>query len=262
MNFAADIWKDSIEVKVPIKIQVTFLPRDLSFLGLTIPNGRKNFEGAPMEEVWYPTSLANTLAGSELNPGEEDMLIIIDATTNWYYGTDGNPPQGTHDFVTIFLHEICHGLGFGSVSSLSDGQGFFGGEFVNAQIRPLVPFPVPDLELKPSIYDVFLENTDGESLLQFTNPSITLANEFQSGAIFWTGPLARMSNNNTDPKIFAPTLFDEGSSISHLDEQTFNGTPNALMTPSIGQQEVLHQPGALTLAILEDLGWELKEREM
>lgn len=57
-------------------------------------------------------------------------------------------------------------------------------------------------------------------------------------------------------KIYAPTTFNGGSSISHLDELTFNGTPNALMTPQIAAQERIRNPGIGT-DILNNLGWEM-----
>ncbi|MDQ2656069.1 MAG: T9SS type A sorting domain-containing protein, partial [Bacteroidota bacterium] len=51
--------------------------------------------------------------------------------------------------------------------------------------------------------------------------------------------------------------FDNGSSISHLDEATFNAPQDAnrLMTPHIASAESIHDPGTVLLASLADMGW-------
>ena len=48
-----------------------------------------------------------------------------------------------------------------------------------------------------------------------------------------------------------------GSSNSHFDENAFPpGTVHALMTPFLHAREVIHEPGALTLALFRDIGWD------
>ncbi|MDV7399647.1 hypothetical protein RZS08_49995, partial [Arthrospira platensis SPKY1] len=106
-----------------IKVNVLFFPVNGLFLGLTFPNGRKDFPGAPLEATWYASCLANAITGSELNPGEADMDIVMAADVNWYYGTDGQPGPGQFDFVSVLLHEIGHGLGIVSLSDSPAGEG-------------------------------------------------------------------------------------------------------------------------------------------
>ena len=58
------------------------------------------------------------------------------------------------------------------------------------------------------------------------------------------------------PTPFAPTQWINGSSYAHLDESAFpQGTANALMTPYLNNGEVLHSPGAVTIGIFRDVGW-------
>ena len=260
INYALDIWEDHLEIEVPIKINVIFTPINLGSLGRSIPNGRKDFRNAPRPGIWYPSALANNLTGVELNESEFDMDILINGTTNWYYGIDGNPERGQHDFVSVFLHEVCHSLGFGSLSDIENGRGAFS---VNPDISLFQPsFPVPDLENRPTVYDVFLETGNRISLTDETvygNPSSELGNAFTSDDLFWNGNFGQSANSNQGLKIYAPGTFRSGTSIGHLDEESFeSGTSNALMSPFISEREVIHIPGPIILGILQDMGWKLQ----
>jgi hypothetical protein len=54
--------------------------------------------------------------------------------------------------------------------------------------------------------------------------------------------------------IFAPTPFQVGSSIAHLNEATFTGAWD-LMTPNYNNAN--HNPDALVMGILQDIGYSL-----
>ncbi len=261
MEHAFSIWEAHLDIDIPIKVNVFFTPISVDFLGRSIPNGRRRFEEAPFNDIWYPTALANQLTGTELNAGEFDMDILMDGTRDWYYGTDGNPGPDQFDFVSVFLHEICHSLGFGSLADIVDGQGAWS---VNIESDLYTPsFPIPDLENRPTIYDLFLENRELFRLTDealFGNPSTALSTEFVSENLFWGGEIGTSANNNQRPRIYAPPTFRPGSSIGHLDEDTYeSGTSNALMTPTFQRGEVIHEPGPIILGVLQDLGWSLKQ---
>ncbi|HEX6463614.1 MAG TPA: BACON domain-containing carbohydrate-binding protein, partial [Vicinamibacterales bacterium] len=64
------------------------------------------------------------------------------------------------------------------------------------------------------------------------------------------------ANNHVPPTLFAPAAFQNGSSYSHLDENTYPpGDLNSLMTPAIGFAEVIHTPGPIVLGMFTDMGW-------
>lgn len=42
------------------------------------------------------------------------VLTITHIAMPGYFGTDGNTPANQYDFVTVFMHELTHGLGFTS----------------------------------------------------------------------------------------------------------------------------------------------------
>jgi hypothetical protein len=54
--------------------------------------------------------------------------------------------------------------------------------------------------------------------------------------------------------MYAPSNYDAGSSVSHLDENTFaNSGSNAVMTPNLEAGEVFNEPGPILLAMMKDL---------
>src|SRR6187549_1940294 len=103
IEHAAGIWEGILVSPVPIKAMVTWAPLGASALGITFPNGRKDFPSAPFAQTWYATALANSIAGEELNPGENDFEIFLSSSANWYYGTDGATPTGQYDLVSAAL---------------------------------------------------------------------------------------------------------------------------------------------------------------
>ncbi len=260
LAYVGNIWGDYLNSTVPIKVNVYYINLFGTTLGITVPNGRRDFPTAPVDSVWYPSCLANAIEGTELNVGEADMDIFMDNSTNWYFGLDGNCPLGKYDFVTVMLHEIGHGLGFLSLAKLEgDTLGSFG-EVTPADIAPLITsFPFPELNSKYSIFAHFMENGSGQSIVDtilFPNSSNILGDQFKSNAVYFAGPLSVVLNSGNPVRLFAPTTYESGSSMQHLNESTFSASnPNTLMTPYVGTSEEHHTPGPLTIAILEDIGW-------
>jgi hypothetical protein len=107
------------------------------------------------------------------------------------------------------------------------------------------------------IFDLGLVNLGDERIFaNATSPSQALKTQLTNGAVFYNTPQVLAINGFNHVKIFAPTVFDGGSSISHWDESSFvASTTNSLMTPQIGMAEVMHNPGPLMLAALSDMGW-------
>lgn len=262
ISFTIKIWEKYLISTQPIKINLIYA--DLTTagpLGITFPNGRRDFAGAPLDSVWYPTSLANAITGTETNPGEADLDIYLNAnsTIPWYFGTDGMPGASKYDFVSVLLHEIGHGLGFLSLAKSSSGSGSLG-YLTAADFFPLSPsFPWPDLQGKPSVFDYFIESTAGDRIADtslYANPSSSLHAAFTSNSLWWNAPKSFIANGNARIRIYAPTTFALGTSVTHLNETTFPSThPSTLMSPFISKGEINHDPGLMTLAMLEDMGW-------
>ena len=214
MDKACSIWSNILVSNVPIKINFYWVDASpFGFLGLTLSNGVKDFQNAPINNVWYPTSLAKAIAGNDLGISEVDMDIYIDSTRNWYMGTDGNCPLNQYHLVKVLLHEIGHGIGFYSVANLDqNGVGSFS-TIIDPIVNTLASFSVPTLNGEPLIYDLFLENLQGERLIDsllYLNPSMALTAQFTGNSLYFNGLNAVNANNQSRPRLFAP------STILHL----------------------------------------------
>jgi len=237
---AATIWASRIQSSVPITIMACWaneLPTGV--LGYSGGGSwHRDFDGAPFSNTWYQAALANSFAGSDLDPTNADMHIAYNANFNWYYGTDGNPPAGQFDLVTVAAHEIAHGLHFAGMMQYSSGWAQFGwGGY-------------------PSIYDTFVESGGGNKVTSYENPSTALGTLVTSNDLWWNGFHANAANGGSRVKMYAPSTWAGGSSYSHLDYHTFTGTINSMMVYAIGSGSSQHDPGPVTMGILKDMGWQ------
>ncbi|MBK7384772.1 MAG: hypothetical protein IPP83_03480 [Flavobacteriales bacterium] len=258
IQYAADIWGGILISDVPIKVSVSWSALGGAALGVTFPNGRKDFPSAPFASTWYATALANSIAGAELNVGEDDINVYLNSGTNWYLGTDGNTPAGQYDLVSIALHELGHGLGFVGLAKKVANEGSFG-LLQASDFAPLITtFPWPEQDTLPGIFDRFLTSTANGPLTFLNNPSTVLGTAFTSNQVYFNGANAMAANSGQNARIYAPSVFALGSSCVHLNEATFPaGNPNELMTPFSSAGQSNHWPGPICLGILRDIGWNL-----
>ncbi len=248
-QFAVDVWSREFITTVPIIINADFTDLGPGALAAAGPGFLiENFPNAPLQDVGYPIALANQLARVNLDPVPDrlDVFVLMGSNVNWDFSTSGNIDPNSFDFVGTVIHEIAHGLGFFST-------GFVG----TSGIGDL------NLDGNPSIFDVALITGDGDRIVELPNESAELGRTFISNNLFATGPFAEIASQISDdglPRIFAPTTFSPGSSLSHLDEQEYpEGDPNALMTPNGAPGESLLDIGPLARAIFADMGWQLSQ---
>jgi hypothetical protein len=242
-EYAVGIWETLVSSPVPIYVDAEWSPLGPGILGgAGARTSHRDFSGAPVPNTWYPAALANSLAGTDLNPGFADIGAEFSSSySNWYFGTDGNPGSQI-DFASVVLHEVGHGLGFFGSMQVSSTTGL--GSWGSGTIYPY-------------IYDRFTENGAGDSLINtslFPNQSAALAAQLTSNNVYFDGPNGNAANGGGRVKLYAPGTWQQGSSYSHLDE-IFNGTANALMTYSIPPGEANHNPGPVTLGMFTDMGW-------
>ena len=137
-QFVADYWGKRLQSDVPIQI-VSFFP-DLfctstqAVLGAAgAYNIFSDFPNAKRTGTWYPSALANKLAGVPL-AADPDPFVSADiiayfnpnlgtpnclARATFYLGLDGKAAANQIDFLTTVLHEVGHGLGF---QTFTDGE--------------------------------------------------------------------------------------------------------------------------------------------
>jgi hypothetical protein len=242
LGFAADIWGgllSSSYIGETVTINAVFGSTPPNALASGQPTARwfdPNLGWEQDDYYWFPISVANHLAGEDLNLIEPEIKITFNLTPphGWDYGTAG-AQSGYYDFVTTSLHEIAHGLGIVSGMSL-DG--------------PI--FTIPNTTIGTGyIFDTFVYSDAVDTfLINATNANRSAM--FTTSPIVFTGLSATIANGGDYPQLYAPSTFVQGSSIVHLDPNT---ELYDLMVPSMSTGYSNHMPSAIDLGILRGVGW-------
>lgn len=250
---AAEIWASYLEITVPIRVKFGWCD-NIEAAG----KGGFIYSYQFTDGYYYPLSLINQLLGYDKNTDVVDIICVFNSNLKigWYFGIDGEigltpAPDipGAHyfqeDFLTIALHEICHGLGMISTMTIDETKGKWGGSVSG----------------KANIYDKFLVDQTQNQLINeifYLNNSENLAVALTSNNIYWSGHNATAVNNGEFVKIHAPNKWVDRNSICHIDEE-YSKTENSLMC-GLGFEGGNHQhsPGPIVLGMLQDIGWKLK----
>jgi hypothetical protein len=105
----------------------------------------------------------------------------------------------------------------------------------------------------PTPFDAYAQLPDGRRLADMPSPSIETGKALTS-PLYWSGENGIKANGGVKPPLFTPSIYEPGSSVSHLDERTFSQAgANRVMTPNLDSGEVFHLPGSLLLAMFDDM---------
>ncbi len=232
---AIDVWSANFSSSVPISIEATWGKSSSSaILGSARPgNYFSAFKSAPDSTLWYPSALANAIAGEDLDPSSPEIVIQANSGANWDQRNDGTPTKSEYDLESVFIHELGHGLGFLSTDAFD----------------PYFKFGILD---QPTAFDAYAQTPDGRRLSDIQSPSYDLGTAL-TNTLTWSGPIGIAANNGIKPLLYTPSRYEVGSSVSHLDEVTFSSSVNSVMTPDLSPGEVFHSPGPLLVAMLADL---------
>ena len=238
INGAVDVWAQNFASKVPVKVRVLWERQSNSGILASAAPGKfhSNFKNIPDADLWYASALADAIAGEDIEPTIPEITIRINSTNGpmLYLGTDGKCPSNKYDLMSMILHEMAHGLGFLSNADYDDLYGY-------GSIQ------------QPTPYDAYAQTPDGRRLMDLDSPSIELGQALTQPLV-WSGANAIRANNGVKPLLYSPSTYEGGSSISHLDEDTFaNSARDAVMSPNLKFGEVFHSPGPLLIAMFEDL---------
>lgn len=242
--YSLSIWENYLTESYTgetIVVQAVFDPlggtSDSAVLGRASANSGAIISG----NTFAGTPLASHIKGLNTNGTSPDIQITfnsdIDNQTvlgpqDFYYGTDANPGFDS-DFVTIALHEIAHGLDFSS-DVRSDGT------FGNSSLS--------------KIYDQFLiDSATGGTALSGMTDSERLA-AITDNSLYWSGSHATAANGGRRVQMYAPSPYEKGSSVSHVDETTHG---QLTLSPKFNDDIINHEISALELGILKDMGWNI-----
>jgi hypothetical protein len=235
-QYAVGLWSTWLKNADPVPIPIDAYWGNLggSILGGTVGSYyiHDNFSATTgakvIPNVWYQDALANYLHGSDLSSEPWDMQIEFSTGISWNYDytlTTGHF-SGKYDFASVAAHEIGHGMGF-YPSFASDGSWGYSG----------LPF----------IYDTFLEYSNGTELIS-SNPATSV-----TSPTYWDGPSADAANGGKRVLLYSPGTWQNGSSLSHMDDATF---PSYLMDHSRASNTAVHTIDPIMTGILYDQGWD------
>ena len=240
-EYAVSIWESLITSHVTIHVKAEWKPINGGVLALSRPAMfYEGFDGALVDNVYYPVTLVEKLSGKDVNPGQADIICSFSSDFQWYFGTDGNTPSSKYDFVTSVLHELAHGFGISGFLEDENGRGYFDND------RNL-----------PSIYDHYLFNQFNQQLSNksiFSSPSTDLHKQLTSDNL----KLRSVETNNTGAdigRVFAPSYWSAGASVYHMHNATTSNNSSKLMNAYLFKGAAYHQPEDATLKILQEIGW-------
>lgn len=246
-EYAISIWEANITTNVPVNIHVSMDKLADHVLGQGKPAiFLRNFRSTPIADVYYPVALAEKITDKEQNKANEaDITCNFNSNKAWYFGTDGNTPVNSYDFVSAVLHEIGHGLGF---------AGFFTSENGIARLC--------NTSGSPSIYDYYVMNKYNQRIADnslFPCPSTELTKQLTSNSLLIN--YDDYQNVSGSATVYSPSTWTTGVSLYHLKNDLSNGTASELMAAYAYRGEAKHNLGNNTLQVLAELGWGLKSTE-
>ena len=237
---AIDLWAANFDSKVQVNVDATWGRSSAAdILGSARPDRYyAKFAGAPDSSLWYASALANAIAGKDLDLDNPEIIIQINSEAEWDLDGLGKPTRYEYDLKSVMFHELAHGLGFLSTSSYLFDR-------TKGQYVGILEQPTP--------FDAYLQTQDGNRLADLPSPSFELGQAL-SNRLVWSGAEGISANNGVKPLMYTPSNYDAGSSVSHLDENTFaNSGTNAVMTPNLEAGEVFNEPGPILLGMMKDL---------
>jgi hypothetical protein len=215
----AEIWGQALNSDVPIRVLATFSPLSCTSTGGTLGaalsyNQLANFPNAGRLDTWYPSALANKLAGVTLIDDPDplvnaDILSFFNSNlgqpgcldgSGFYLGLDNNAPPELINLLPVVLHEFGHGLGFATFTNSGTGQ-------------QDVPVGSTDPNGLPAIWDHFLFDPKlGKVWAAMTNEE-RVASAITPRNLVWNGE--RVTRN-------APRVLDRGVPELYVTGQGLN----------------------------------------
>ena len=244
---ALGIWSEILDGTVPIDINVSFVNMGAGILGGSY--FQPHYYN-PETQTWYCSALGNQLAGYNVTPNMRDIRIEMNSyggilgwgAINWYYGTTGTPSSNQYDWITITLHEVTHGLGF---SNLIRNDGSYYYTTNSGSFGTYTEYP--------GIYDRQLyQGTSGSNLTELSQSqraSLVTSNDLYAGR---PGSFLLAANGGNRVRMYAPSVWSGGSSVSHWDNSV---TFPTFMKYAAATEFRLTGINEREIAFMLDMGW-------
>lgn len=224
-------------------VTITFDVKSNNADDSTLASAGSDFNG---DEPGYYPSIAHqkVLNGTDGNGDTADGEIEWNFFHDW--DLDDNVAAESFDFISTAMHEILHAIGF-SGAVYSDGTGYFEGSI--GEPNAWAPF------------DRFLVNSAGTRVIdeQFRFRPGELGALSGGSSLFFNGTNALAANGGQPVVIYSPDPWEDGSSGSHTDDETYTGAMALLMNAASDTGPGIRTLSQIELGILKDLGYEFED---
>lgn len=182
-----------------------------------------------------------TVVQNKILTGEDANGLDADGTITWNFGRVWDygsvVADNRYDFQSTAMHELLHTLGFLSYTER----------------------PGANTGLSWTDFDSYLVTSGGTSVIgaDYRWKTAYDANLLGGGGgLYFGGPNAVAVYGGPVP-LFAPSPWDSGSSVSHLNDRTFTGSNQKLMNAIVELGIGVRVISPVEVAILKDLGYTL-----
>ncbi len=188
---------------------------------------------------FYNTVVQNKiLTGVDSNGSAADGTIDVNFGTGYALGDTVSATQ--YDFKSTMMHEMLHAYGF---LAYVDEAGWNKGT-------------------NWTKFDSFIGTSSGTKVISANGYKFnTLYNTNLTGGgggLYFLGPAAVAAYGGPVP-LYTPNPWEAGSSVSHLDDNTFTGTRMQLMNAMAETGPGIRTLSAVELGVLTDLGYTVKQ---
>lgn len=175
------------------------------------------------------------LTGRDANSGRADGTVNFNFGKLWGY--DGVVDDDEYDFDSTAIHELLHAMGFmPGLDEPGENDGRLWREFAD-----------------------FVVDRDGRSPFTWTyrwNSAFDGNLEGEDGGLYFGGKHAVAAYGGLVP-LYTPEEWESGSSMSHLDDDTFTGDDEKLMNANSGKGPGIRVLSPVEIGILRDLGYKV-----
>lgn len=183
--------------------------------------------------------------GTDLNGNRADGSVDVNFGNEWELDFNKPVSNTRYDFYSTMFHEFTHTLGFAS--------------FVGQTGDPIFGTPSAG---SWNTFDSFIVDKNGTKIINPANFAINQA-VWDAGSVggasppeglFFNGPNAVAANGGNAVGLYTPETWNEGSSVSHLDDQNaaFAGM---MMLSASGTGPFARDYSAAEVGMLQDLGY-------
>ena len=188
---------------------------------------------------FYNTVVQNKiLTGVDSNGAAADGDIDVNFGTGYAFGDTVSASQ--YDFESTMMHEMLHAYGFLSYTYE----------------------PGDNNDTYWTKFDSFIGTRSGTKVISLNGYKFNTAYNTNltggNGGLYFLGPNAIAAYGGPVP-LYTPNPWEAGSSVSHLDDDTFTDSDAMLMNAMAGTGLGIRTLSTVELGILKDLGYTVKQ---